>query len=150
MVRRGVRGGMLRPLSRSDLEAIDGASIEILEQVGVQVKSQMMVDVFKAGGAEFDPAKSRVRIPAHIARESLRKTPRKIILAGRTEANDLDLEDGGPTSDLGERQRLTPSTLTLETSSPQRVRTSSRPRYSAMRCRTCPCDVARGRLGCAA
>lgn len=113
MVRRGVRGGVLRPLSRSDIEAIDGASLEILDQVGVQVKSEMMVDVFKTGGAEFDPSESRVRIPEHIVRECLSKAPRKIVLGGRTETSDLILEDGRVYFGLGGGP--TPYTLDPET-----------------------------------
>jgi len=113
MVKRGIRGGILRPLSRSDIEAIDGASLEILEHVGMQVKSQRMIEVFKDGGAEVDTGKSRVRIPEHIVKESLRKAPRKLVLGGRTEASDLILEDGRIYFGLGG----TPTPYTLDVDS---------------------------------
>jgi trimethylamine--corrinoid protein Co-methyltransferase len=82
MVKRGIRGGVFRPLSRSDIEAIHGASLEILEQVGLQVKSKIIVEVFKKGGADVDLEKNRVRIPEHLVKDSLSKAPRKVILGG--------------------------------------------------------------------
>ncbi len=112
MVKRGIRGGVFRPLSRSDIEAIHGASLEILEQVGLQVKSKAMLDVFKNGGAEVDEKKSHVKIPERLVKDSLSKAPRKIILGGRTEANDLVLDDGRAYFGLGGTP--TPYTLDVE------------------------------------
>jgi len=37
--------------------------LEILEQVGLQVKSKTIIEVFKKGGADVDEEKNRVRIP---------------------------------------------------------------------------------------
>ncbi len=110
MVRRGIRGGAIRPLSRSDIQAIDGASLEILDQVGVEVKSQRIIEVFRAGGAEVEPATSRVRIPEHLVKDSLSKAPRKIVLGGRTETNDIVLEGGRIYFGLGG----TPTPYTLD------------------------------------
>jgi len=112
MVKRGIRGGVFRPLSRSDIEAIHGASLEILEQVGLQVKSKTIVEVFKKGGADVDEETNRVRIPEHLVKDSLSKAPRKVILGGRIEANDLVLEDGRAYFGLGGTP--TPYTLDVE------------------------------------
>lgn len=113
MVKRGIRGGIIRPLSLSDIRAIEAASLEILEQVGIQAKSQRIIDVFKAGGAEVDSEKGRVRIPEYLVKESLMKTPRKVLLGGRTEENDLILENGRVYFGLGG----TPTPYTLDVDS---------------------------------
>ena len=113
MVKRGIRGGVFRPLSRSDVDSIHGASLEILEQVGLQVKSKAIIEVFKKGGADIDEKKGRVRIPERLVKDSLSKAPRKVILGGRTEANDLILEDGRAHFGLGG----TPTPYTLDVDS---------------------------------
>ena len=113
MVKRGIRGGVFRPLSRSDVDSIHGASLEILEQIGLQVKSKAIIEVFKKGGADIDEKKSRVRIPERLVKDSLSKAPRKVILGGRTEANDLILEDGRAHFGLGG----TPTPYTLDVDS---------------------------------
>jgi trimethylamine--corrinoid protein Co-methyltransferase len=112
MVKRGIRGGVFRPVSRSDIEAIHSASLEILEQIGLQVKSKTIVEVFKKGGADVDEENNRVRIPEHVVKDSLSKAPRKIILGGRIEANDLVLEDSRAYFGLGGTP--TPYTLDIE------------------------------------
>lgn len=112
MVRQGLRGGIFRPLPRSDIEAIHGASLKILGQVGLQVKSRTILEVFKSGGVDVDEEKNRVRIPEHIVKDSLSKAPRKIVVGGRTEKNDLALEHGRVHFGLGGTP--TPYTLDME------------------------------------
>ncbi|HUO43008.1 MAG TPA: trimethylamine methyltransferase family protein [Methylomirabilota bacterium] len=113
MAKQGLRGGTLRLLTNSDVNSIHSASLEILEQVGLQVQSQKIMDVFKAGGAEVDAAKSRVKIPEHLVKDSLKKAPAKITLAGRTEENDLLLGDNRVFYGLGGTPN--PYTLDFET-----------------------------------
>jgi len=113
MMKRGIRGGILRPLARSDIEAIHDASLEVLERVGLLVKSKRIIEVFKIGGAQVDEQTKRVRIPEYLVEDSLRKAPSKIVLGGRTEANDLVLENGRVYFGLGGTP--TPYTLDIET-----------------------------------
>jgi len=108
IVMRGIRGGMIRPLSRSDIKMIDGASLEILDRVGLRIQSKRIIDIFKNGGADVN--EDRVRIPEYMVREALSKVPRKIVLGGRTEAKDLLLEDGRAYFGLGG----TPNPYTLD------------------------------------
>jgi len=112
MVKRGIPGGVFRPLSCSDIEAIHGASLEVLERVGLQVKSRVIVEVFKKGGANVDEVSNAVRIPEYLVKDSLSKAPRKVVLGGRIEANDLVLEDGRAYFGLGGTP--TPYTLDVE------------------------------------
>lgn len=121
MTKRGIRGGILRPLTNSEVKSIHTASLEVLEQVGLQVQSQRILDVFKAGGAEVDTAKSRVTIPEHIVKDSLKKAPSKIVLGGRTHENDLLVGDNRVFFGLGG----TPNPYTLDAESGEfRVSTS--------------------------
>ena len=85
----------------------------------MQVKSKAMVEIFKKGGADVDENKNRVRIPEHLLKDSLSKAPRKVILGGRTEVNDLVLEDGRAYFGLGELPLHTLSTWKGETSDRQ-------------------------------
>ena len=110
LVKQGLRGGTLRPLTSSEVQSIHAASLKILEQVGLQVQSPKIIDVFKSGGAEIDVAKSRVRIPEHLVKDCLKKAPKEIRLAGRTEENDLLLGDNRVFFGLGG----TPNPYTLD------------------------------------
>jgi len=110
MVKRGIHGGTLRPLTSAEVKSIHTASLEVLEEVGLKVQSQKIMNVFKSGGAEVDNAKSRVRIPEHLVKDSLKKVPSKIILAGRTEEYDLLLGNNRVFFGLGG----TPNPYTLD------------------------------------
>jgi len=119
MVRRGIRGGVLRPLDSAEINSIHTASLEVLEHVGLQVQSERIMEIFKRGGAET--AKYHVRIPEHIVKDSLKKAPSKILLSGRTEEYDLLLGDNRVFFGLGG----TPNPYTLDVESGQfRVSTS--------------------------
>lgn len=113
MVRRGLTGGIFRLLSRSEIEAIHSASLQILQHVGLSVKSQKIFNVFKSGGTEIDEKKNLVRIPEHLVKECLNKAPHNVLLGGRNEENDIMLEDGRVHFGLGGSPN--PYTLDVET-----------------------------------
>jgi trimethylamine--corrinoid protein Co-methyltransferase len=112
MVRRGLTGGIFRLISGSEIEAIHSASLQILQHVGLSVKSQKIFNVFKSGGAEIDE-KNLVRIPEHLVKECLNKAPRNVLLGGRNEENDIILENGRVHFGLGGSPN--PYTLDVET-----------------------------------
>ncbi|HYB85035.1 MAG TPA: trimethylamine methyltransferase family protein [archaeon] len=93
MVKRGLRGGQLRFLNRKQIEEVHGATIEVLESVGLRSASERILDVFRRGGAEVEQKDKRIRIPEHLVEESLRKAPRQITLCGRDPGDDILLED---------------------------------------------------------
>ena len=106
-------GETIRPLSHSDVQAIDNTSLQILQKVGLQVKSQRIAKIFEKGGAEIDAEKNIVKIPEHLVKEALTHVPRKVTLAGRAETRDLLLEEGRSYFGLGG----SPLPLTLDVDS---------------------------------
>jgi len=92
MTNRAIRGGVLRLITDEEIERIHTSSLEILEQVGIQVKSSRITRVFRDGGAEIDADAERVRIPEYLVREALSKTPSRIMLCGRSPRYDVCLE----------------------------------------------------------
>lgn len=79
-------------ITNDEIERIHTSSLEILEQVGIQVKSDQIIKFFRDGGAEFDPKDQRVRIPEYLINEALEKAPSQITLCGRSSEYDISLE----------------------------------------------------------
>jgi trimethylamine--corrinoid protein Co-methyltransferase len=92
MVQRGPRGGHLRYLTRSQLEAIHEGTLEVLATVGLRVASERILEVFSLGGAEVDQKTKTVKIPNHVVEKSLAKAPRQFVLCGRNPSCDILLE----------------------------------------------------------
>jgi trimethylamine--corrinoid protein Co-methyltransferase len=61
----------LSMLTEEDIETIDGASIQTLENTGVAVYERQSLDILEEGGANVDRTTSRVRMPERLVRESL-------------------------------------------------------------------------------
>ena len=93
MVNRGLRGGQLRFLTRKQVEEIHGATLEVLEKVGLRSESKQILEVFSKSGAEVNPKDRTIRIPQHLIEESLGKAPRQIVLCSRNPKYDILLED---------------------------------------------------------
>jgi len=93
MVKRGLRGGQLRFLTKKQVELIHAATLEVLEKVGLRSASNQILEVFSKGGAEVNKKDRRVRIPQHLVEESLSKAPKQILLCGRNPEYDILLED---------------------------------------------------------
>ena len=83
-----INHAMLRPtsLGQDELYAIHEGSLEILAQVGIQVKSEKARDIFTAAGAT---AKDEiVKIPSYIVEDCIKSAPSVVLLAGRNRKND--------------------------------------------------------------
>lgn len=93
--RKGVSGGQYTPLSTADIEKIHTTSLQVFEEVGVQVNYPEALDNFAAAGAEIDSATNVVRMKPQLVEKILSTAPANIILHGRDESGDLDLEIGG-------------------------------------------------------
>lgn len=50
-------------LTKNEIEPIHYSSVEILEKVGIQVQSELILKIFSIRGAEIDSQNRRVRIP---------------------------------------------------------------------------------------
>jgi trimethylamine--corrinoid protein Co-methyltransferase len=84
----------LRLLSKNDIDLIHSQSIEILEKIGVGVRSEKASKLLVNSGAEINEARGTVRIPAVLVEEAVRNAPKDITLHGRNPKNDIRLESG--------------------------------------------------------
>jgi trimethylamine--corrinoid protein Co-methyltransferase len=88
----------IRPTLRLDvlrseqLDAIQGATLDVLAGVGVCFPSERALAVFAEHGAEVDRRAQVVRLPPDLVSEALARAPRSYLLAGRTEDADLRLD----------------------------------------------------------
>lgn len=93
MVFKGLKGGVLRLLTNSQIYNIHMATLEVLEGVGINTPSHRILDIFANAGADVDFKNKRIKIPQHLVEEALKKVPKEITLCGRNPKYDLLLED---------------------------------------------------------
>ncbi len=84
----------LHVLEAADIEAIDEATRALLARTGVDVHSALARKALQAAGGEVERGSSRVRIPAAVLDEMLRKAPQEILLASRDGKRDIRVPDG--------------------------------------------------------
>jgi trimethylamine--corrinoid protein Co-methyltransferase len=83
-------GGQLRILSKSDVEKIHGATMEVLRRLGVKVWSPVALKLFADAGADVDKKTMMVKIPESLVKATLRKAPSKFKMYGRDPKYELD------------------------------------------------------------
>jgi trimethylamine:corrinoid methyltransferase-like protein len=76
-------GGQLEILSRNDLDRIHGATVEVLQRLGVKIWEPAALKLFKEAGADVDMKTMMVRIPESLLKETIRKAPHEFKLYGR-------------------------------------------------------------------
>jgi len=82
-------GGSYKPLSQKQIEQIHEATLEILENVGVEISNQEAQDILATAGARIDRETNRVYLPRKLVEQSIESAPSEVLLAGRDEKNDL-------------------------------------------------------------
>jgi len=92
MVREAFEGGQLTFLKESDVEKIHETSLRILEEVGIKVGLEEAREIYRRGGAEVGSDLSILKLAPRMVEDALKTIPRKILLCGREESNDLVLE----------------------------------------------------------
>ena len=93
MSRKGVVRNIrpLQILTDEQVEAINRATLEVLEVTGVRIENARALRVFNDAGCQVDDQEMRVRIPAALTEECLRKCPSVFHLKARDSENDLTL-----------------------------------------------------------
>ncbi len=81
-------------LSDDQLEQMQMAALEILEEVGVKFPSEKALAIFDDHGAEVDHDAQIVKLPADLVREAMSDVPRTFHVGARDPACDFDLEEG--------------------------------------------------------
>jgi len=82
----------LNLLSKTELDHIHNATLEILENPGLLVPSKIALGILEKAGADVDYEKNRVAIPSHIVEEALKKAPKTIKYCARNPKHDFTLE----------------------------------------------------------
>jgi len=76
-----------------EIEKIHNASVQILEQVGFEIKHPVAQDRLASNGARIDKEKNRVYMPEALIEKCLAQTPEEFVLSGRT--SEFDFATGG-------------------------------------------------------
>jgi trimethylamine--corrinoid protein Co-methyltransferase len=99
-------------LSKNDIHLIHSQSIEILQRIGVVVRSEKASKLLVDSGAEINEDRRTVQIPAALVDEAVKNAPKDITLHARNPKNDIRLESGRVHFGLGMN---TQQVLDLET-----------------------------------
>jgi len=83
-------GGQAEVLSRDDLDKIHGATLEVLERLGMKVSEPNALELFDDAGADVDRKTRIVRIPESLVKETIRKAPSEFKMFGRDPGYELD------------------------------------------------------------
>ena len=78
-------------LSKSEQDLIHEKSIECLEQVGIRVDSESVLELLEKGGASVDYENYRAKIPAKMVNQALEAVPKEFTLCGRDPKHDLEI-----------------------------------------------------------
>jgi trimethylamine--corrinoid protein Co-methyltransferase len=89
-VNPGVPGGQYRPLSETDIVAIDANIFRILEEVGFNEATPHCIETCTAVGAVLG-ADGRLRMPRHVVENALQLAEHKLVLHGQDPVHDLQI-----------------------------------------------------------
>jgi trimethylamine--corrinoid protein Co-methyltransferase len=84
----------LQCLTDAQLDRMQAATLEILEQTGVKFPSEKSLQIFAEHGAQVDWKTQIVRLPPDLVFKALATAPRYYTLGARTRQYDLELQDG--------------------------------------------------------
>lgn len=87
---KGLIGGQYKPLTDEQVRQIHEASLKILLRTGVQVDEPQALKILSEAGAQVDGRS--VRFPGWLVEQAVERAPKRIVLAGQDEQNDLLLE----------------------------------------------------------
>ncbi len=91
MMRKNAR---LRVLERADIEAIHGASLEVLDQVGVSVDLPSVLDLLERNGFAVDRGARRVRMPESLVLDAVKSCKKNFRWHARDVRRSFDAVDG--------------------------------------------------------
>lgn len=79
-------------LTPGELEAIQSATLDIMERVGVRFPSERALGIFADFGASVDWTSQVVRLSPEMVRQAMAQAPRTFTLSGRVDNTDLVLD----------------------------------------------------------
>ena len=81
----------LEILTEEQVEAIHRGILDVLESTGVRVEHEKALKLFEKNGCQVDYDERRVRIPASLVEECIRKAPSSFHVKARDPKNDLQV-----------------------------------------------------------
>jgi trimethylamine--corrinoid protein Co-methyltransferase len=88
-----LQGRKLHLISAKNIEKIHSTSLRVLEEVGVSVKDERYLNLFRRVGASVDRNKQIVRLPSSLVGDLVSLAPSQFLMAGRTRDNDMWVGD---------------------------------------------------------
>ena len=82
----------VRILSDEQLDQLQSATLEILEQVGIHCPSEKALKIYADHGAQVDLSRLVVKLPPHVVLEAMSHAPRFYTMGARDTAFDLKLD----------------------------------------------------------
>ncbi|UCD22907.1 MAG: trimethylamine methyltransferase family protein [Chloroflexota bacterium] len=89
MTRKGLDGGSLKLLTDDSVLKIHQTAMQVIEEVGFEVQSEMALELFEGAGARVDWEKHLVRLNKDKVEELIKTAPSEIRLCGQDVANDI-------------------------------------------------------------
>lgn len=81
-------------LTNDDVKLIHERSLDLLENTGVTVKSELILEKMADAGCRVDRSSFNIKIPANIVTEAIEITPKEFTLGGLNEEKTLQLGGG--------------------------------------------------------
>ena len=81
----------IEAVSADELEAIHNASMQVLEEIGIDFLHDEAKAILKAAGADIKPGEDRVRMDRAMVTELIEKAPSEFTVRARNRAHDLQI-----------------------------------------------------------
>jgi trimethylamine--corrinoid protein Co-methyltransferase len=89
MVRKGMPGGLYKPLAEEAVAKIHRTAMAVIEEVGFQVNSEEALRYYKEAGASVDTGNNSIRMPQEKVLELIDMAPSEVLLCGQDGNNDV-------------------------------------------------------------
>ena len=91
MTRKGLDGGSFKVLTEESILRVHQTVMQVIEEVGFEVQSDIALELFGRFGARVDREKHLVRLSETKVKELIESAPSEIRLCGQDEAHDIIL-----------------------------------------------------------
>jgi trimethylamine--corrinoid protein Co-methyltransferase len=75
-------------LRNEDLDAVHEATLDLMENYGLQIHGEEALEIYSAAGCDVDKSTDRVRFPRNLVNDSIESCPPEFTLCGRDPKND--------------------------------------------------------------
>ncbi len=96
-----VKGGQYKVLSQDQIDHLQKATMEVLEEIGINVQHNEALDLMKGNGCEVNFDKQIVRIPESVLNKFIAMAPSEFLCAGRDPKYDINLKSNDDVYSLG-------------------------------------------------